>query len=193
MNAMPRGLAVLEHVLVVAVRQVVEVLHADDVDDLAGGLQLLDADLREPDVADLALVDEVLQHPELLLGRDVRVDAVELEQVDGLDVQPAQAHLEALAQVRGASDRVPLVGAGAGQPGLGGDGHVLVPVVPATGVQRLADEVLGDERAVAVGGVDEVDAEVDGAAQHAAGLVRVGGVAPDPGAGDAHGAVAHAV
>jgi hypothetical protein len=30
------------------------------------------------------------------------------------------------------------------------------------GVQRLADEVLGHERPVAVGGVDEVDAELDG-------------------------------
>ena len=54
--------------------------------------------------------------------------------------------------------------------------------------ERLADQPLGDMRAVGVGGVDEGHAELDRPPQHPAALVRVGGLAPDPGAGDAHGA-----
>ena len=60
-------------------------------------------------------------------------------------------------------------------------------------MQGLLDQLLGDERAVGVGGVDEVDAELDRAAQHADGLVGVGGVAPDAGAGQLHRAVAEPV
>ena len=46
---------------------------------------------------------------------------------------------------------------------------------------------------VGVGGVDEVDAELDRAAQDRLRLVAVGGRAPDAGAGDPHRAEAEAV
>ena len=87
----------------------------------------------------------------------------------------------------GRPDRQPDVRAGAGQAALGGDDARRVRV------QRLADQVLADVRAVAVGGVDEVDAELDRAAQDGAGVVEVGGRAPDAVAGDAHGAEAEPV
>ena len=45
-------------------------------------------------------------------------------------------------------------GPGAGEPALVAIGHAVVRV------QRLADELLADVRAVGVGGVDEVDAEL---------------------------------
>jgi hypothetical protein len=60
-------------------------------------------------------------------------------------------------------------------------------------VQGLLDEVLGDVGAVGVGGVDEGDAQVDGATQDADRLVVVLRRAPDALTGDAHGAVAEAV
>ena len=60
-------------------------------------------------------------------------------------------------------------------------------------MQRLADQFLGDVRAVGVGGVDEVDAELDGAAQHADAFVVVVRRAPDTLAGQAHGAESEAV
>ena len=47
-----------------------------------GRRQLLDGDLGEADVADLALVLEGLQLADLVLQGEVGVDAVQLEQVD---------------------------------------------------------------------------------------------------------------
>ena len=85
---------------------------------------------------------------------------MQLVEVDRLDAEAAQRHLRALAQVVRVADDPPLARALPREAGLRRDPHV------AVGVQRLADEVLGHERPVAVGGVDEVDAELDGAAQH---------------------------
>ena len=60
-------------------------------------------------------------------------------------------------------------------------------------MQRLFDELLADERAVGVRGVDEIDAELDGTLEHADGLRRIFGLAPDAGTGDLHGSEAEAV
>src|SRR5690242_20172669 len=57
-------LAVLEDVLGLAGREVVEVLDRRDLEDLLGGLDLLDGDLGEAEVADEALVLHLLHDPE---------------------------------------------------------------------------------------------------------------------------------
>ena len=98
------GGRVVEDVLALPVGQVVEVLHADDVDDLARRLQLLDRDLGDADVADLALVLQLLERAELVGQRDLRVDAVQLEEVDPVDLQVPQRELDLLGQVGGAAD-----------------------------------------------------------------------------------------
>ena len=139
-------------------------------------------------MADLALAPELGQGADRLLVGDVRVGAMKLVEVDALDAQRAQAALERRAQVLRAAVRRPAPGAGAQQPALGGD-HEAVGVR----VQRLGDELLAHPRPVAVGGVDEVDAQLDGAAQHAPGLAAIGRVADDARAGDAHRAEAEAV
>ena len=54
-------------------------------------------------------------------------------------------------------------------------------------MQRLADQLLGVIRAVGVCGVDEVDAELDRAAQHADAFVVVVRRAPDALSGYSHG------
>ena len=97
-----------------------------------------------------------------------------------LDVEAAQAHLDALGDVLGPTDGSPLAGALPGQPALGGHHHAVV------GVQRLADQVLRHVGPVAVGGVDEVHAEVDGATQDRDRVVDVIGHPPDALTGDAH-------
>ena len=76
---------------------------------------------------------------------------------------------------------MPLVGPGAQQPGLGGDDEIR-----GIRLQRLADEFLGDERAVGVRGVDEVDAELDRATQHADAFVAIGRRTPNALAGQSH-------
>jgi hypothetical protein len=83
---------------------------------------------------------------------------------------------------------MPLVRAGSHKASLGADDQVL-----RIGVQRLADELFTDVRAVGVGRVDEVDAEFDRSPQYREGLVAVLRFAPNAGAGDLHSAVAEAV
>ena len=56
------------------------------------------------------------------------------------------------------------------------------------GVQRLADELLGHVGPVGVGGVEEVDAQLDGPSQHGNGPVVIIGGPPHAGAGQLHGA-----
>ena len=54
-------LAGVEHVLAAAVGERVAVLDGDDVDDAARLLELADLDVAQADVADLALVLELLE------------------------------------------------------------------------------------------------------------------------------------
>ena len=60
-------------------------------------------------------------------------------------------------------------------------------------MQGFSDDLLGDGRAIGIGGIDEVDAELDGAAKYSDGLLAVRRRAPDAPAGESHGAEAHAV
>jgi hypothetical protein len=125
---------------------------------------------------------------QLVGQRHLGVDAVQLDEVDPVELQVPQRQLHLLLEVGGASHRVPLPRAGADQARLGAD-HQLLRVR----VQRLGDDLLADEGAVGVGGVDEVDALLDGRADDAHGGVVVDRLAPDAGAGELHGAVAEPV
>ena len=104
-----------------------------------------------PIAPDLALVLQVLEHADLVLERHLLVDAVQLEQVDALEAEATQAHLGLLAQVLGPADRQPDVRPVPHQAGLRRDQDVV-----GVRVQRLADDLLADVRAVGVGGVDEL-------------------------------------
>ena len=194
-------LGVSQHFLAALVGDVVEVFHRDDVGDHAGLGELVHGDFGlpgQPDVMDLALFLEPGEFADLVVERHGRIDAVELVEVDALKPEVAQAHLDLLAQVLGAAEgddvglaaaaADPVLGTGAQHSALGGDDHVL-----GVGVQGAADDLLVGVGAVGVGGVDEGDAEVDGAAQHADGLLGVGRRAPEAGAGQVHRAVAEAV
>ena len=55
---------------------------------------------------------------DLVLGGELVVDAVELEQVDGFHAETAQAHLAFLAQIGRIAEHRPCVGPGAQQSGL---------------------------------------------------------------------------
>ena len=89
--------------------------------DLLGGLELVDVDLGQADVADLALLLQRDELADLVLGGELVVDAVQLEQVDGVHAETAQAHLAFLAQVGREAEHRPHVGPGAQQSGLGRD------------------------------------------------------------------------
>ncbi len=76
-------------------------------------------------------------------------------------LEAAKAHLDFLDEVLRTADGEPLVWALAGEAGLGGDDDSF-----GVGGEGFADEALADLGAVGVCGVDEVDAELDGAAEN---------------------------
>src|SRR5436305_6317519 len=145
------GLAVVEHFFGLPVGEVVEVLHRGDLEDSLRRLDLLDGDLRQPEMADLALVLELLHEPELLLARHLGIDPVQLPQVDGLNAKPTHAHQAALAQVLRPAHRRPDAGAMPRKTTLRRD------VDAVERMQSLLDEVLGGLGSVDVGGLDESD------------------------------------
>ncbi len=106
----------------------------------------------------LALLDQLFHRPGDLLHGHVGVDAVLVEKVDPVGPQARQR------RVRHGPDAFgPTVLA---EPGtallkaeLGGDHHLV-----ADGLQRLADHLLVDERAIGLGGVEEGDAPLEGCA-----------------------------
>ena len=65
---------------------------------------------------------------------------------------------------------LPDAGSMAGPADLGGDEQIF-----GIRIQRLGDKFLGDEGAIGVGGIDEVDAQFDGAAEGGECGCRVGG------------------
>ena len=60
-------------------------------------------------------------------------------------------------------------------------------------MERFGDERLADVRAIGIGSVDEVDAELDRSTQHGLCLFAIRWLAPDAGTGDPHRAEAEAV
>jgi hypothetical protein len=127
------------------------------------------ARLGHSEVADLPGLDQFLDGAGDVLDRHLRVDAVLVEQVDGVGAEPAQRAVDGLADVLGF----------AGQPGLaallvereaefGGDDD---PV--PDGGEGLADELLVAIRAVDLGGVEEGDSAVDRGAEQVDHLTAV--------------------
>ena len=108
-------------------------------------------------------------------------NAMELEERDLSQAQSPEAHLALLAQVLGPPDRIPAARPGAHQPGLGGDDQLA-----GIGAEGGPDQLLADVGTVEVGGVDQVDAQLDGSPEHPDALVPVGRLPPDPRAGESH-------
>jgi hypothetical protein len=147
-----------EHVFAGAVGPVVAVLHACNRHDLFRLGELLDGHFGQTRVPDLALVAELAQGADLVGERDVRVDAVQLVERELVQLEPAQAEFGLLAQVFGAAERDPLA-AQVDMAALGGDHQI-----GRVRVQCLGQQLLVVAEVIGVGGVDEVDAEFDGAA-----------------------------
>ena len=169
------------------------------LDDLRG------QERRRAEVADLALADEVGQRAERLVDVDLRPRAVHLVEVDVVDLQAAQRVLDLADDPAARAARLVGVLVVHVAVELGGQEDVVAAAL--AGLQRLADDLLGLAAGVDVGGVDDVDAGVEGAVDDRDRLVVVG-VAPraehhraegqraDLDAGPAEGAVvleAHAV
>jgi hypothetical protein len=126
-----------------------------DLHDLPRLLELRDAHLGQPDQPDLSGVPELAERADLVLERDLRIDAMQLEEVDPFDAQASQAELGLLLEVLRAAERLPPQ-VGAALAGLGGDHEVLW-----VRVQGVGEQFLVGAEVVRVGGVDERHAELD--------------------------------
>ena len=138
----------------------------------AGAAQRARAGLGEPDRARLAGLHEVGERADAVLDRHVRIDAVELVEIDVRDAESLQARVARRADVLGP----PVHAAHAGIPGLAHDAalrrehHALAAIA-----DRAADQLFVGERTVHVGRVEQVDAEVERAVDRGDRLGLVGG------------------
>ena len=97
----------------------------------------LHAGLRQAEVPDLPFLNQVLHGSGDVFDRDVRVDAVLVEEVDPSIVEPLERRLGDLSDVRGPAVQAGLLAALELEPELRGDDHLI-----ANRCQRLADELL---------------------------------------------------
>src|SRR5580658_6132705 len=112
---------------------------------------------------------------------------MKLPESDLLDAELLETALRLPNQVGGAPVRGPLAWARTREARLGGDQQSPIRM------KRLANQLLRHIGAVAVGRVDEVDAQFGEPAQRGERRVPVGRWPPDAGTGDTHGAVAETV
>ena len=147
----------------------------DDVGDLPG------REVGDAQGADLAFGRELGHGAQGVVQRRGTVRLVQVEQVDAVHAEPAQAALDAVAQPFGGQRRV-LAVVRVRHAGLGGEDDL----IPAP-LEEPGQHFLGGAAHVGVGGVDGGDAGVERLVHHAAGGGLVGGVAERHGAQDQPG------
>jgi len=180
--------AVVHDVVPFAVGEAVAILHGDDGNDAAGALDVFLRDVGESDEANLAFFFEQGERADGFLERNDGIGNVELIDINAVELQAFEAAFDGLAKMSGSGVMGPLIGAGTVPATLGGNDEA-----GRIRMQGLSDEFFADIGAVRIGGVNEIDAELDGAAQNGYGRLAVLGRAPDAIAGDAHGAKAEAM
>ena len=120
------------------------------------------ARFRKPEMPGLAFRDQLLDRGRDVFHRNGRIDAVPIEQVDMVGPQPLQRSFDHLADVLGSviePDNLALLVDLEAE--LRADQRLV-----ANRLQRLADQLLVHERTVALRGVEEGDATIDGGADH---------------------------
>src|SRR5262249_47473480 len=138
-----------------AIREVVLILDGRDWNDATRCLDIRNNHFGEASMLNLALFLKISQRSELIVGRNLGVDAMQLEQVDTLDAQPSDAHLALLSEVFGSAQWNPLVRTSPGKSSLCGNNKAF-----GVRMQRLANYFFTDMRSVGICCVDKIDSEV---------------------------------
>ena len=144
--------------------------------------------VRNPGVADVPVLHQRVERQHRLLDRRRAIKAVDLIEIDVVQLQTLQARLARLDQMHSR---------GAGRVGpcphraepLGRDHHVLPRHLEIA--QRLAGHLLGNALGIDVGGVEEIDPGVERPADETLGvlLAETADLAPDlAAAAECHGA-----
>src|SRR5204862_46348 len=84
------ALAVFEDGLPLPFSDVVFVLHRYHWEKAAGSFDLIDVHFRQAGVTNFSFALELLDRAELVLLRHVRIDSMQLPQVDALEAQPCR-------------------------------------------------------------------------------------------------------
>jgi hypothetical protein len=108
-------------------------------------------------VFDFAFADQVLDRARDLLDRHVGIDAVLIEQIDPIGLEPRERRAGDLADVRRSAVQPRLLPAFELESELRRDDDLIANVR-----ERFADEILVRERPVRFGGIEERDAAIDG-------------------------------
>ena len=119
----------------------------------------------------LPFPDQVLHRARDVLDRHVGVDAVLVEQIDGVDLEPLERRVDHLLDVLRPTIEAPLLARRIEFKAELGCDHDLL----ADRGKRFAHELFVPERAVGLGGVEEGDAAVDGRSNQRDHLLLVGG------------------
>jgi hypothetical protein len=133
------------------------------------------------------VIEQRLDLGELLVPRNLRIDAMQLPQPDLLDPKLLAALDRLLAQMIRAPIHLPDARARPPEPSLRGDEDAAIRI------ECFADELLRDIRPIGICGVDEIDAELRDALQRPQRFRSIFGRTPDAAAGDAHRAEAEAM
>lgn len=121
-----------------------------------GTADRLHSRLEETEVPELPGLDQLLHRPGDILDRHLGIDAMLIEEVDGLDPEPVQGSLDALSDVVGPADDELLALRAHLDAELGRD-HRLI----TEGSERLPDQLLVRLGPVGLGRVEEGDAAFD--------------------------------
>ena len=178
-------LADLQHRIGRAIGDVVAVLHGDDLGDPQGLVEFIRAEVRDADVADLALLLQAHELADRVFHRYRGIDRVQLVEIDPLELEAPQTRLARFTQMLRTAVRGPFVARRPREAALRRDHESL-----RIRVQRSRDQLFARAGSVSVGGVDEIDAKRHRALQHATRLRGIGRRAPDAIACHAHGAEA---
>jgi hypothetical protein len=115
--------------------------------------------------------DQVLDRSSDVLDRHLGVDAVLVQQIDGVDTEALERAVHGLADVLGVAREADLPALGVeAEPELGGDDHLVTE-----GGEGLTDELLVHERAVHLSGVEEAHAPLHRRPDHRDALLAVRG------------------
>src|SRR2546423_4113916 len=111
----------------------------------------------------------------------MRIDAVQLPEIDPVELEPLEAVIDALLQILGLAVRYPLVRPGPGVAAFRSDDQTFW-----IGMERFGDEQFAGLGAVGVGSIDKIHAELDHALQDAFRFFAIFRPTPDAVTGDAH-------
>jgi hypothetical protein len=157
---------IVDQRVVVAMRDIVVVLHADDVRDGARLRDLPGRHVAEADMTDEPLALELGQGGERrldrALGRPVDVEhEAQIDDIERVDAEVAQIVMDRARKLGGRHRKVPRRVRAAPRADLGDDDEIV-----GIGMERFANELIGDVRAVVVARINMIDPARNRLAQH---------------------------